>query len=515
MKKETGALKKKICLDLMNQASEMAAKTVTLLSQLPPFSTLIQEGQERIQTMLHELITGLIEALETGEQCAIENKILACAKGCGLKGSPVLCLIEPLRACRDVILERIQIQLMACVAKGGEASHFYEFQFSLFRLVDVLIFHTVKTYQTIQADSGITSDVTSSQASDMDDFSEMVEKGLVQYVLQSSDMGVLMIDRHFIIREVNDHYAKMFNIKREWLIGRHIDEAFASDNSIRYLQWVIEKGENGYYMFDYEGRWMTVSTSPILDQGEVCGAIAVLRNITETKRYEEEMTKREALAAVGQLAAGMAHEIRNPLTSIKGFIQLLREQADHEHRDSFYSVILMEVERIDGLLNDVLVLARYRDENIVLEPFPVMEELFGVIRLLEPEANRRGINLELQLETGEWFVYGHRARIKQAFLNILKNAFEAIHTKGKLVQVKVTATAKDIVFLIEDDGPGLSDDIKKNLFVPFYTTKPEGTGLGLSTTQRIIADHGGSIYADNSPILGGARFEVRLPFVVQ
>ncbi|MCM3081096.1 two-component system sensor histidine kinase NtrB [Brevibacillus invocatus] len=515
MKKETGALKKQICLDLMNQASEMEAKTVMLLSHLPPFSTWIQEGQERIQTMLHELITGLIETLETDEQCAIENKILASAHGCGLKGSPVLYLIEPLRTCREVIIERIQCQSMAYVAKGGESSHFYEIQFSLFKLVDDLIYHAVKTYQTIQEESGTATYETSCQAPDVDDFSEMVEKGLVQYVLQSSDTGVLMIDRNLIIREVNEHYAKMFNIKREGLIGRHMDEVFASDVSVRYLQWVIEKGENGYYMFDYEGRWMTVSTSPIYDQGEVCGAIAVLRNITETKRYEEEMTKREALAAVGQLAAGMAHEIRNPLTSIKGFIQLLREQADHEHRDSFYSVILMEVERIDGLLNDVLVLARYRDENIVLEPFPVMDELLGVVRLLEPEANRRGINLELQLETGEWFVHGHRARIKQAFLNILKNAFEAIHTKGKLVQVKVTATAKDIVFLIEDDGPGLTEDNKKNLFVPFYTTKPEGTGLGLSTTQRIIADHGGSIYADNSPRLGGARFEVRLPFVVQ
>ncbi|MFP3513437.1 histidine kinase dimerization/phospho-acceptor domain-containing protein, partial [Peribacillus sp. SIMBA_075] len=96
----------------------------------------------------------------------------------------------------------------------------------------------------------------------------------------------------------------------------------------------------------------------------------------------EELSKREALAAVGQLAAGMAHEIRNPLTSIKGFIQLIREQGTTSRNDSYFSVILTEIERIDGLLNDVLVLARYRDDNIVSERFLVMDELYGVLRLL-------------------------------------------------------------------------------------------------------------------------------------
>src|SRR5690606_13040489 len=129
---------------------------------------------------------------------------------------------------------------------------------------------------------------------------------------------------------------------------------------------------------------------------------------------------------------------------------------------------------------------------------PVLEELHSVVRLLEPEANRRGIRLEVEATEGNWQVKGHRARMKQVFLNLLKNALEAIHFGGQLVLVQVRVTGKDIVFTIEDDGPGLSDEIKKNLFIPFYTTKAEGTGLGLSMTQRIIADHGGRISADNS-----------------
>jgi signal transduction histidine kinase len=229
------------------------------------------------------------------------------------------------------------------------------------------------------------------------------------------------------------------------------------------------------------------------------------------QKIQEEMSKREALAAVGQLAAGMAHEIRNPLTSIKGFIQLLREQTSSDVTEPYFSVILTEIERIDGLLNDVLVLARYRDDNLVPERFQVMEEVCAVIRLLEPESNRRGIRIELTNNTSDLYVYGYRPRIKQAILNILKNSLEAMVSKGSLVQVTVEATVDQAVITVEDDGPGLSSEVKKNLFVPFFTTKQDGTGLGLSTTQRIVIDHGGEIFADNSPQLGGARFEVRLP----
>jgi two-component system, sporulation sensor kinase A len=506
-------LKNRICSDLMNQAPEMAAKAVNMLSHLSLISTALLEGQERVEKMLLRLIHCLVEAVNTGEQCAVHNKMRAVAHSSVLKGAPLLILIEPLRACRDVILERLQDQAAENEANGTVSQHFTEIQLSMYQLVDTLTFQIVKAYHAARTEGEASPSLDFAKKPQVEDFSKLVEEGLAQLVLQSSDMAVLMIDRNYKIREINNLYAEMFNIDRESYIGRQIDEVFGADENTQYLRWVIEKGESGYYMFENEGKWMTVSTSPIYFKDEVCGAIAVIRNISDTKRYEEEISKQEALVAVGQLAAGMAHEIRNPLTSIKGFIQLLREHADHEHRDSFYSVILMEVERIDGLLNDVLVLARYRDDQIVLEPFPVMDELLGVIRLLEPEANRRGIKLELLFDEGGWFVQGHRARIKQAFLNILKNAFEAIQNKGKLVQVNVQATARDVVFTIEDDGPGLTEESKKNLFIPFYTTKPEGTGLGLSTTQRIIIDHGGMIYASNSPELGGARFEVRLPYV--
>lgn len=189
----------------------------------------------------------------------------------------------------------------------------------------------------------------------------------------------------------------------------------------------------------------------------------------------------------------------------------MREQTETRQNTSYFSVILTEIERIDGLLNDVLVLARYRDDKIAAERFLIMDEVLGVIRLLEPESNRRGIRLELNWSGDEWYIYGYRARIKQAVLNILKNAMEAIATKGSIVEVSVYASINQVVLTVEDDGPGLEDKVLKNLFVPFYTTKPDGTGLGLSTTQRIILDHGGEIFAENSLRLGGARFEVRLP----
>nr|WP_254223143.1 ATP-binding protein [Brevibacillus parabrevis] len=390
---------------------------------------------------------------------------------CFLHGLNVATLVQCIRVCRDSIMEQMNYDAATFVSSEAEQLELLREQFAFYQAMDQLIAQVVSIYNEEKQRENTRTSVEKAQ-------------------------------------------GEQFAVKREQIIGKNIDEAFLPHESERFVQWVVERGQSGHYMAEYNSKWTTVSTSPIFYMGEMWGAIAVLRNITENKRYEEELNKREALAAVGQLAAGMAHEIRNPLTSIKGFIQLLREQGNSARSESYFSVILTEIERIDGLLNDVLVLARYRDDKIVSERFLVLDELYGVIRLLEPEANRRGIKLELDITPGEWYVFGYRSRIKQAILNIMKNAFEALLTQGSVVRVTVYASISQVVIVVEDNGPGLSPACLENLFVPFYTTKQEGTGLGLSTTQRIIADHGGEIFAENSPRLNGARFEIRLPLSV-
>lgn len=505
-------MKKRVCMRVTSLAPDLAAKAYSFLSNHDQIPDLLTADDPHTLSLLERLIKGLADFLETGNGFMLEQQMREFALNRVKQGMPLASVLEMIRLGRDVIVEQLQADAEQLIQTPAEWPTFSSMQMDVIRFVDKLMDAVVQTCQMNEREHMHRPENALSAG---EPFTEVAEQELVQLVLKSTDIAVLMIDKDLRIVEANYALADLLQVEREQIIGKQIDETFRPRECERFLQWVVERGQSGHYVAEYNGKWTTVSTSPIYHKGELWGAIAVLRNITESKRYDEELTKREALAAVGQLAAGMAHEIRNPLTSIKGFIQLLREQMETEGNRSYFSVILTEIERIDGLLNDVLVLARYRDDKIVAERFLVMEEVLGVIRLLEPESNRRGIRLELNWSGEQWHVYGYRARIKQAILNILKNALEALAAKGSVVQVSAYASINQVVITVEDDGMGLSDSVKQNLFVPFYTTKPDGTGLGLSTTQRIIVDHGGEIFADNSPQLGGARFEVRLPISVR
>ncbi|MDF2680216.1 MAG: sensor histidine kinase [Brevibacillus sp.] len=506
-------MKNRIRTYLAHLAPELAAEMLSFLSNGHRDFATKREECTYPESWLVQLVSRLAETVETEDYRDLEYHVEEFASTCAKQGMSLLFVVERLRVCRDKILEHMSRDSESLVNTNEDRVVFYQIQLQLYQFVDLVLARLMATGQPDSARHQEESVL--SQSTQGVHFSEVAEQELVQLVLQSSDIAVLMIDRQMKIIEANYALTRLFQVDRDKILGTNIDETFCPHVSERFVQWVIERGQSGHYVAEYNSQWTTVSTSPIYHAGEVWGAIAVLRNLTDSKRYEEELTKREALAAVGQLAAGMAHEIRNPLTSIKGFIQLLREQGEPNRSESYFSVILTEIERIDGLLNDVLVLARYRDDKIVSELFPLMEEINGVIRLLEPEANRRGIKLELQIADGEWYIVGHRSRIKQAFLNILKNAFEALVSEGSLVSITVFASIHQVVITVEDDGQGLSEDTLQNLFVPFFTTKQDGTGLGLSTTQRIFNDHGGEIFADNSPRLGGARFEIRLPLNAQ
>ncbi|MGG1661203.1 two-component system sensor histidine kinase NtrB [Brevibacillus sp. NRS-1366] len=502
-------MKNRIRKNLTNLAAALAAKTFSCLYDDTDISVSFFETREKTEAFLVNFIRRLADIVETEDISSLDRESKEFAFYCSNCAVRLSYVLKSIRTCRDIIVDEMNKDTSSLLYAEREQKEFLIAQLLIFKAADHMMALIEKVFH--QTDQGQAVEDTLFIPSHAENIAEVAEQELVQLVLQSSDIAVLMINRDLTVIEANHALSLLVGAERNQVIGKNIDAAFRPHDSERFLQWVVEKGQSGHYVAEYNGKWTTVSTSPIYHKGELWGAIGVLRNITESKRYEEELSKREALAAVGQLAAGMAHEIRNPLTSIKGFIQLLREQGESSRNDSYFSVILTEIERIDGLLNDVLVLARYRDDNIVSERFLLLDELYGVFRLLEPEANRRGINLELQLAQGEWHVFGHRPRIKQAILNILKNSFEALLTKGNLVLVTVFASINEVVITVEDNGPGLSEVCKQNLFVPFYTTKQEGTGLGLSTTQRIIVDHGGEIYADNSPKLHGARFEIRLP----
>jgi two-component system sporulation sensor kinase A len=211
----------------------------------------------------------------------------------------------------------------------------------------------------------------------------------------------------------------------------------------------------------------------------------VLRDISERKKAEELLIVSDKLAVVGQLAAGIAHEIRNPLTSIKGFMQIMKEST---YSSNYYDVILSELDRINQVTNDFLILAKPQAKNLRL--YDLQSILQDITTLLRPEAVMHNVDIQLRNEGIETLVLCDVNELKQAFINIIKNSIEAMPTGGTTYIQQVFEEDK-IVLTIRDTGVGIPKERMSNIGQPFYTLKEKGTGLGLMTTMRIIENHQG------------------------
>lgn len=232
----------------------------------------------------------------------------------------------------------------------------------------------------------------------------------------------------------------------------------------------------------------------------------IIRDITERKLTEEKLRQTEKLSVVGQLAAGIAHEIRNPLTAIKGFTQLLKEDDDNGYAD----VMLNELDRIDGIINDLLILAK--PEIRRFETIHLNQLLDNLIILLETQAIMNNIDLAIEYSHEQIMLQCEPDKLKQVFINIIKNSFEAINEENGKVIVRCEKREKkeDVQITIIDNGVGIPVKRLEKLGEPFYSTKEKGTGLGLMICKKIIKDHNGSLHIA-SAVHEGTVVEIILP----
>jgi signal transduction histidine kinase len=232
----------------------------------------------------------------------------------------------------------------------------------------------------------------------------------------------------------------------------------------------------------------------------------------ETAPVRELLARTERLAVLGTLAAGIAHEIRNPLVSVRTFIELLPERLhDEEFRTEFRRLTLGEIERVCDLLNDLLAFTRPAPAE--LEPGDLNALAAQTVRLLEPEARKRRVALRLVPADDLPPVLVDRGRMKQVLINLVLNGIEACGARGA-VDVATSAPSGDIWAVIDvaDDGAGIPPDLAARVFDPFVTTKDGGSGLGLYVAHRIVGEHGGTIRVQPRPE-GGTVFSVTLPAV--
>ncbi len=235
-------------------------------------------------------------------------------------------------------------------------------------------------------------------------------------------------------------------------------------------------------------RWFLFEITPILEpDGTVKKHISILRDITELKEKNNQIKQLDQLGAIGQMAAGIAHEIKNPLTTIKGFVQLLSEKAESEYSD----IILSELERIEFIMGEILMLAKPQT-NISFKRKNLNQIILEVISFMNPEAIIHNVTLNRSLSPIP-AVSCEAKQIKQVLINIIKNAIEAMPSGGN-IRIKTYYSDGFIGMDIIDNGKGISEERLKRLKEPFYTDKEKGTGLGLMICYKLIEDHHGTIH---------------------
>lgn len=259
---------------------------------------------------------------------------------------------------------------------------------------------------------------------------------------------------------------------------------------------------------------MAISVTPISTTEGACqGAVIILRDLREIKRLEEKVRRTEKLAALGKLSAAVAHEIRNPLSSIRGFAKFLSHALKDRPKDMEYAdVMVKEVDRINRVVTDLLNFA----SPLELAPEYVnpAELVAHTIRLVEGDAQSRGITIEMDTEKSPPKVYLDPYQITQVLLNLMLNALQAIGA-GQTMSAGVgqDADSGSLSFWVEDEGPGISKDHIEKIFDPFFTKRESGTGLGLAIVQKIVENHHGMVRVV-TPLPGktdGCRFIILIP----
>jgi len=220
------------------------------------------------------------------------------------------------------------------------------------------------------------------------------------------------------------------------------------------------------------------------------------------------LRRSEKLSTLGEMAAMLAHEIRNPLGSIRGTAEILRDDfrpGDPKHE--FIEIQIKETERLNHVVEDFLRMAR--QQPVELRDCSIREELETIVTLVTRDAQDRGIALRLEASPQETIVRGDGEKLRQAFLNIVINALQATPSGGS-VNIVLNRIDSEFEITFRDSGTGIAPDDLQRIFEPFYTTKPDGTGLGLAVTRKIIEAHGGTLVV-KSELGHGTTVLVRLP----
>lgn len=339
------------------------------------------------------------------------------------------------------------------------------------------------------------------------------------FFIESTGTGVVVINDRNIIISINDHAATCFGVERSEALQADWTEfgparvpqiyqltgSFPEPGVLKDRNVTLNQAESPRYI-----RLDSFLLGQASGKSGPAALMLLLRDETEKHLLEEQARLADKLAVIGQMAAGTAHEIRNPLTGIRGFVQLIEKaliKHDLKEQAEYVPMILAEIDRINEIIKDFLLLAK---------PAKATEELFDVnqavaecLVFVENETLLREVEMVVRYADGLPPVRGEMDKLKQVVLNLARNALEAMPGGGRL-EVGTRSDGNWIVIEIRDTGEGIPADKLQKIFEPFFTTKEGGTGLGLPVSYKIVQDFGGELTAE-SEVGKGTLFQVRLP----
>ena len=344
------------------------------------------------------------------------------------------------------------------------------------------------------------------------------EKGFLETVFNTIEEGIIVTDESGRISYLNRATTELVGIPPTTGVGSHVSKYLPE------LDWekisIADREEwrkvlsRELEVFYPKQRLIHFYVMPLDDGGEQArGLIIILRDITETQRKTEATIESEKSASITLLAAGVAHEIGNPLNSLHIHMQLLERELKRLPEDQtaklreYVAVAKDEVGRLDTIVTQFLRAVRPARPN--LEVGSVNEVVHEAITFLKREITDRDILVEEELSNTLPQILFDRAQLKQAFYNIIKNAMQAMR-KGGILHVSTEATDDHVIVAFRDTGGGISGENLSKLFQPYFTTKAEGSGLGLMIVQRIVRDHGGEIEIQ-SDVGRGTTVRILLP----
>jgi len=328
----------------------------------------------------------------------------------------------------------------------------------------------------------------------------------LENIFESISDLVYFVDSNYTIRKINRAVVNKIGLPESSIIGQKCYWIFHGMNmpwqNCPHHQTIATRSAMVGELEDpHLGGTYLISSSPIFDKtGGLIGTVHIARDVSELKQLREKVASVERMAALGEMAAKVAHEIRNPLLSIGGFASRLERRLEHDQREQA-RIIVDEVKRLETILNSILGFVR--SSRVEKKTVSVNALVNDVVVFMEPSAQEHGNRIRLTIE-GDLAVLANYDRLKEALLNLVSNANQAT-TDGEITIRAYPATAmvpsaqgeteqkKEVVIEVQDTGSGIHKDDINRIFDPFFTSKPLGTGLGLSITKRIIEEHGGTI----------------------